>query len=318
MELFAGAYDGKKAALAGLDLEMPMTAVYGRKLQDAVEKGEVPLAVVDDAVRRLLRRKVEYAARPDPIAYPPDLVRAPEHIALAREAAEKGIVLLKNDAALPLDPAGLKSVAVVGRLADAPNLGDHGSSRVYPPRWVTVVDGLREALGPARVVHAPGADLARAREAARRADAAVVVVGFDHSDEGEYIPEKPKPEEKGGDREDLALKAADRELVQAVAAENRRTSGARRRGGDHRRRLARAGPGDPHGLLPRRAGRRGDRARADGRGEPERQAAVDGAEGPVTAAAVRQPIAPGGVRLLPRLHARRRRAGRRGTRSATG
>jgi beta-glucosidase len=51
----------------------------------------------------------------------------------------------------------------------------------------------------------------------------VVVVGFDHSDEGEYIPEKPKPEERGGDREDLALKPADRDLVRAVAAENRRT-----------------------------------------------------------------------------------------------
>jgi len=118
-DFFAGAYDGKKAALAGLDLEMPMTQVYGRKLQDAVEKGEVPVAVVDDAVRRILRRKLEYAARPDPIAYPAALVRAPEHVALAREAAEKGIVLLKNDAALPLDPAAVKSVAVVGRLADS-------------------------------------------------------------------------------------------------------------------------------------------------------------------------------------------------------
>jgi len=72
-------------------------------------------------------------------------------------------------------------------------------------------------------VHERGVDLARARSAARAAAAAVVVVGFDHSDEGEYIPEKPRPEEKGGDREDLALKAADRELVQAVADENRRT-----------------------------------------------------------------------------------------------
>ena len=125
-DFFAGAYDGKKAALAGLDLEMPMTQVYGAKLQDAVEKGEVPMTV-------------------------------------------------------------------------------------------------REALGPARVVYAPGADLARARAVARGADAAVVVVGFDHADEGEYIPEKPSPGEKGGDREDLALQAADRDLIQAVSAENRRT-----------------------------------------------------------------------------------------------
>jgi beta-glucosidase len=222
-DFFAGAYDGKKAALAGLDLEMPITQVYGRKLLEAVEQGEVPVAVVDEAVRRILRRKLEYAARPDPMDYPETLVRAPGHVALAREAAEKGIVLLKNDAALPLDAASLGSVAVLGRLADAPNLGDYGSSRVYPPEWVTVVDGLREALGADRVLHVPGSDVSRARDAARRADAAVVVVGFDHADEGEHIPEKPKADERGGDREELALEADDRELVQAVAAANRRT-----------------------------------------------------------------------------------------------
>jgi beta-glucosidase len=222
-DFFAGVHDGVKAALAGLDLEMPMTRVYGRKLQEAVERGDVEVGVVDEAVLRLLRRKLDYATCPDPIAYPKALVRAPEHVALAREAAEKGIVVLENDGTLPLEPRTLRSVAVVGRLADAPNLGDYGSSRVYPPKWVTVVDGLREALGPARVLSAPGADVVRAREAARRADAAVVVVGFDQSDEGEWIPQKAKADERGGDREDLALKAVDREMVQAIAAENRRT-----------------------------------------------------------------------------------------------
>jgi len=222
-DFFMGVYDGKKAALAGLDLEMPWTKAYGPALVAAVEKGEVPAAVIDEAVLRLLRRKIEYATRPDPVAYPPTVVRAAEHTALAREVAEKSIVLLKNDGLLPLDEKALKSVAVVGRLADAPNLGDHGSSRVYPPDTVTVVEGLREALGAARVVHEPGADLARARRAAKAADAVVVVAGFDHSDEGEYIPEKPSRDEWGGDRESLALKAADRELILAVAAENPRT-----------------------------------------------------------------------------------------------
>ena len=133
-DFFAGVYDGKKAALAGLDLEMPWTVAYGKSLVAAVEKSEVPLAVVDEAVLRLLRRKIEYATRPDPMAYPASLVRAPEHAALAREVAEKGAVLLKNDGGLlPLDKAGLRSVAVMGRLADGPNLGDYGSSRVYPP-----------------------------------------------------------------------------------------------------------------------------------------------------------------------------------------
>ena len=71
-DFFMGVYDGKKAALAGLDLEMPWTKAYGGKLVAAVEKGEVPLAVIDEAVLRLLRRKIEYATRPDPIAYPRD------------------------------------------------------------------------------------------------------------------------------------------------------------------------------------------------------------------------------------------------------
>jgi beta-glucosidase len=218
-DFFLGVYDGKKAALAGLDLEMPIAQLYGAKLQRLVEKGEVPPAVVDDAVRRILRRKLDYATRPDPMDYPVSLVRAPEHVALAREAAEKGLVLLKNDGALPLDASAVGSVAVVGRLASSPNLGDYGSSRVYPPKWVTIADGLREALGAAKVVEVTGSDLARARAAARGADAAVVVVGFDHWDEGEYIPLKPD----GGDREDLALRPGDVELVQAVAGENKRT-----------------------------------------------------------------------------------------------
>lgn len=223
-DFFTGVYDGVKAAKAGLDLEMPWTMAYGTKLVAAVEKGEVPVAVIDEAVLRLLRRKIEYATRPDPVAYPPTLVRAAEHVALAREVAEKGTVLLKNDAGLlPLDEGSLRSVAVVGRLADAPNLGDYGSSRVYPPDTVTLVEGLREALGATSVIHEPGADVVKALAAARAADAAVVVAGFDQSDEGEYIPQKPNKDEWGGDREDLALKREERELILAVAAENPRT-----------------------------------------------------------------------------------------------
>jgi beta-glucosidase len=223
-DFFQGVHDGKKAALAGLDLEMPLALTFGRTLEHAVEKGEVSVAVIDEAVLRLLRRKIEYAARPDPMAYPASLVRAPEHAALAREIAEKGTVLVKNEGGLlPLDEATLRTVAVLGRLADAPNLGDHGSSRVYPPDTVTVVEGLREALGARRVVHERGKDLARARAVARGASAVVVVVGFDQSDEGEYIPQKPSRAEWGGDREDLALKPTDRELILAAAAENPRT-----------------------------------------------------------------------------------------------
>ena len=211
------------AAEAGLDLEMPMVDVYGRKLVAAVSEGRVPEGVVDEAVLRLLRRRIEYATRPDPMAYGPELVRAPDHVAFTREVAEKGIVLLENDGLLPLDREGLRTVAVVGRLADAENIGDRGSSRVRPAEVVNVLEGLRAALGPSvRVVHEAGADPGRARAAARGADVVVVVAGFTAQDEGEYIPELPKADE-GGDRKALALPEADRALIEAVSAENRRT-----------------------------------------------------------------------------------------------
>ena len=306
-DFFMGVYDGKKAALAGLDLEMPWTRAYGKTLVAAVEKGEVPLAVIDEAVLRLLRRKIEYATRPDPMTYPASLVRAPEHAALAREVAEKGTVLLKNEGGLlPLDEAALQSVAVLGRLADAPNLGDYGSSRVYPPDTVTVVEGLREALGAGRVVHEPGADLAKARAAAKAASAVVVVAGFDQSDEGEYIPEKPNKDEWGGDREDLALKPADRELILAAAAENPRTIvvliGASAITVEEWHEKAGAI------LMAFYPGEQGGAALARlllGRANPSGKLPFTVPEGRVAAAPVRQQGAHGRVRLLPRLHARR-------------
>jgi beta-glucosidase len=218
-----GVHDGPKAARAGLDLEMPSVLVYGKKLQAAVEAGQVPAAALDAAVLRILRRRIEYAARPDRQRYE-GLVHTPAHVALSREAAEQGMVLLKNDGLLPLAKDGLRALAVVGRLAEGDVLGDHGSSRVRPPAFVSLAAGLREALGPARVRYARGDDVAAARAAAREAQAAVVVVGFDFRDEGEYIPVEQIPKEDwGGDRKHLGLKPEDVALVQAVAAENPRT-----------------------------------------------------------------------------------------------
>jgi len=223
-DFFTGVHDGVKAARAGLDLEMPMTRVFGRSLRAAVEAGQVPETAVDEAVVRLLRRRIDYATRPERMAYGPRLVRAPEHVALAREAAEKGVVLLRNDGLLPLDRGRIRTLAVVGALADAANIGDHGSSRVRPPHVVTPLEGLSAALGPSvRIVHEAGADLPRVRQAAKDADAVVVVAGFTFSDEGEYI-QVPALGEWGGDRATLGLKPADRDLILAAAAENPRTA----------------------------------------------------------------------------------------------
>ncbi len=215
---------GPEAANAGLDLEMPKVAAFGPKLVSAVEQGRVPLERIDDAVLRSLRLRLDYATRPDIMTYGTELEHAPEHVALAREAAEKGMVLLKNDGILPLRREEIASLAVVGPLADADILGDHGSSVVRPPSYVTPVAGLKAALGATRVVYEPGRDLARARLAARAADATVVVAGFNYRDEGEFNPFTGVPHDDwGGDRKLLGLKPDEQALIQAVAAANPRT-----------------------------------------------------------------------------------------------
>jgi len=179
-----GMRDSKKAALAGQDIEMPFGMLHMQHLRGLVERGEVPLARIDDAVRRILREQLRVLLPGD---YPPSLLGCAEHQALARQAAAESIVLLKNDRhALPLED--VSRLAVIGRLADTPNTGDAGSSNTQPDHVVTPLAGLRAALaGKAQVHYEDGSDLDRAQAAAQRADAAVVVVGYTHLDEGEYM-----------------------------------------------------------------------------------------------------------------------------------
>ncbi|MGD8397453.1 MAG: glycoside hydrolase family 3 C-terminal domain-containing protein [Anaerolineae bacterium] len=215
------------AAAAGLDVEMPVTIYFGRRLKRAVRRGEVPQAAIDEAVLRLLRKKIEFAQVGEPPRYTPEAVVSDEHVALAREAAIKSMVLLKNDPVdgtplLPLAAAALNRVAVVGRLAALPNTGDHGSSQVRPPYVVTPLEGIRAALGDAIAVNFDdGQDLAAATRTAGGADVAVVVVGYTFQDEGEYMGSMFQA--RGGDRAQLTLHRRDEALVQAVAAANPRT-----------------------------------------------------------------------------------------------
>jgi beta-glucosidase len=225
LRFFFGVHDGAKAASAGLDIEMPNTSAYGTALIAAVEKGIVPNAVVDDSVRRILRRKIDYSTRPDPITYDSSLVVSQPHIDLAREAAEKSMVLLKNKGSLlPLDKSRLETLAVIGRLADIEDIGDHGSSRVYPPYVVTPLNGLHRYLGVnTQISYESGSDLARARQLAKSSDAVIIVAGYDFRDEGEYTPENPIPADRGCDRKDLHLHRDDVNLIQQLAPDNPRT-----------------------------------------------------------------------------------------------
>lgn len=201
------------SALAGLDLEMPVGSWFGEPLLEAVETGEVPLAVVDDAVRDQLRQKLRFDLF-EPVPSDPAVVESAEHVALAREVAQDGVVLLRNEGgALPLSAGS--TVAVVGALGDVANLGDLGSSKTTSSATVGPSAGLaerydavpipRDVLDPADVL------------AVEDADAAVVVVGLTAEDEGENLVLT------GGDRDDLGLSDEHVALIRAVAEHNPRT-----------------------------------------------------------------------------------------------
>jgi len=222
-----GLHDGKAAALGGLDLEMPFTGHYGRKLRKLVESGDVPQAIINDAVLRILRTEIRFAQIGELERYDPHSVVSPAFVKLAREAAAKSMVLLKNEPPsgaglplLPIDRARVSRIALIGELADIPNTGDLGSSQVRPPYVVTPLQGLQAALDGSGIGldYQDGKKIAAAVEIARDADIAIVVAGYTYRDEGEYI--KTLWSTKGGDRDSLRLHPHDEALIQAVASAN--------------------------------------------------------------------------------------------------
>ena len=214
-----GVHDGARGVHAGLDIEMPASNAYGKGLRRRIESGAVSRAEIDESVRRIVRTKLRFLTRADPQAYPRSLAGSAAHAALAREVAEKAMVLLENDGALlPLDRRKVRTLAVVGHLADADNTGDHGSSRVRPPYTTSALAGLRDHLGAgAAVLHADGKDLAEVARVAAAADAVVVVAGTRWDEVGEYVSDdqgmRPRgPAEKRPMVVKRAVPRADRHL----------------------------------------------------------------------------------------------------------
>jgi beta-glucosidase len=129
----------------GLDLEMPGPARYYRLLEDAVHNWQIDEAVVDDAVRRVLRLVV-LSGRMDGKTSAGS-VNTLEHQVLARRLAEEAITLLKNDGdILPLDKNRLQSVAVIGPNAASAVISGGGSSRAEPPYRVNPLEALKKVL----------------------------------------------------------------------------------------------------------------------------------------------------------------------------
>jgi len=213
---FVGTRSTLLSAWAGLDIEMPVPVYYDDTLTAAVEGGAIPLWVIDDAVRRILRTKLCFRLDSDPPQFDPAQVQSPAHLDLALEVARKSIVLLKNaGGSLPLDDAG--SIAVVGDQAASASLGDAGSSIVTPSFAISPLDGIRARARDATVLPVAGPPLAADdRAIVAAADAAVVVVSLNSEDEGEG-------DREGGDRFGLGLRPEQDALIAAVATQNPRT-----------------------------------------------------------------------------------------------
>jgi beta-glucosidase len=213
---------------AGIDIDMS-DAVYAENLAAAVRGGRVPTALVDSAVKRVLRLKYALGLFDDPYHFS-DAARekrytlAPEHLAASLDAAHASIVLLKNsNRTLPLRK-GLRSVAVIGPLADdAESVLGNWAADGHANEAITVLAGIRSALGGgARVVSMPAASVdtadttgfAQARSAAGAADAVVLVLGERQNMSGE-----------ASSRAAVELPGAQRDLALAVIRAARSSPG---------------------------------------------------------------------------------------------
>lgn len=218
---------------AGMDVELPETNTFP-ELLEAIEAGELEVEVLDAAVRRVLRQKVELGLLDpefDPAATGEAIdLDAPENRALARRVAEESIVLLRNDrGTLPLAAPG--RIALLGPAAVEPRsflgcysftnhvlsrLEDNGTSVAVP----SLGEALRAEFPEATITEAGGvpfldpdaSGIAEAVAAAEAADVAVLAVGdiaglFGAGTSGE-----------GCDVADLRLPGAQHELVEAVLA----------------------------------------------------------------------------------------------------
>lgn len=205
------------AAAAGVDIDMEGHS-YPDVLEALVAEGRLDEAVIDGLVRNVLRLKFRLGLFENPYVDTsrPSPAFAPAHLAAATRAAEEGTVLLKNTGLLPFGK-GVKKIAVVGPMADAP----HDQCGTWAPdirreRSVTPLAALRKLYGDRNVLYAPGLRYTRDRscegiaaavKAAGDADAVLCFVGEEAVMSGE-----------AHSMADLDLKGAQTELIEAVAA----------------------------------------------------------------------------------------------------
>ena len=206
---------GVQAAIAGMDMDMG-THIYKDYLQEAVEKGTVPMAVIDEAVRRILSVKVWLGLFEDPYVPEADIEAyekglPAEHIALCRKAAEESMVLLKNEGAL-LPLSRKQKISLVGKLSDDRNEVCGAWAMAWKPEdCVSIRAGLEAAGADVHYYPCGGPEGELNEEEIARAcsdgDVIVAVVGETDAMSGE-----------ASSRADTTLPGRQRELLQKLLA----------------------------------------------------------------------------------------------------
>ncbi|MCK6068345.1 MULTISPECIES: glycoside hydrolase family 3 N-terminal domain-containing protein [Microbacterium] len=221
------------ALAAGIDVELPTGDAYAEPLLARVREGIADEALLDAAVLRVLTQKEQLGLLDESFAEPPASIDldSPRHRDIARRLASESVILLANDAVLPLPAATVRRVAVIGPNADssealmgcysfANHVLAHHPDVALGIAIPTVLDAVRAEFPDAAVDAVRGCDvegedgsgIPGAVAAAAEADVAVLVVGdraglFGRGTVGE-----------GNDVEDLELPGRQRDLVEAVAA----------------------------------------------------------------------------------------------------
>jgi beta-glucosidase len=227
----------KLALESGVDVELPDPKLYPLLVAQVKSKA-IPIATIDRSVARVLRAKFDLGLFEQPyvdVEQADKIAGSAEHVALARKAAERSIVLLKNAGGLlPLDRAKVKTIAIVGPNGEPCRLGGYSG---VPKRCIGVLRGIKDAVGNGvKVMWAPGCGITRGSDwwadkvetptpeedrkmiddavaVARKADVVVLALG-----DSEQTSREAWAPNHLGDRASLDLPGRQDDLARAVLA----------------------------------------------------------------------------------------------------
>jgi beta-glucosidase len=190
---WGGTHSTEKASAAGMDQEQPMAAYFGPALTQAVKDGKVSMADIDDHARRVLYAEFLSGIVDHPVEK--GVVDVAGGLEIAQHLEEESIVVLKNEKGiLPLSPAKIRSIAVIGGHADVGMISGGGSAQVDPPggnaiappgegatHWqdhiwfpTSPLKALQAKFPNAKVEFSSGQDRTAAADLAKSADVAIV------------------------------------------------------------------------------------------------------------------------------------------------